>query len=66
MGCGTSDATDAAAHGGCERAQRWSKVISDMASPVLGPFCAALVLGQAKIGNARSLPRAAMNASANR
>jgi len=41
-------------------------MISDMAPPALGPFDAVLTGRQAKVGNARSLASAAMNASANR
>jgi len=40
-------------------------MISDMAPPALGPFDAVLNGHQAKFGSARSLARAAMNASAN-
>ena len=38
-------------------------MISDMAPPALGPFDAVLTGRQAKVGNARSLARAAMNGS---
>lgn len=64
MGQGTGDTTGEAVEARLDRGQRWSKVTSGMAPPVVGALDAALAGRQAKVGNVRSFARAAMNAPA--